>query len=323
MPTFRSALPAACFLVALTGPLLAQGDSAATSAQGIDTTADVLVLDHDFSTGSDEFVRVFLESRQVYRGELNYPDVTLQIRPVGGRIRPPRVYPLLSAEGSTGASIVELYPDVDGMYEIRPVTGTGSGVGSRLRLYRDVSASHRRTAVLSRPGWEIGLELAAGWHSGFAQSSGTLPATAADPHGGTDIEACFSARSAPGLSRVGMCAFGIGYQSQIGAKSILWFFTEPRLRLLGKAPRGRSGWELGTLFRVGLGSIERSPTVPWIFAPGAYVARQIHPDGHGAGWSVQCSYHHAFYNGFPRLVGNTGSDRPHSDRLSLGLGWYQ
>jgi hypothetical protein len=323
MPTLRSALLAAGSLVALTGPLLAQRDSATASGRGIDTTADVLVLDHDFSTGTDEFVRVFFESRQVYRGELNSPDVTLQIRFVGGRVRPPRVYSLVGPGASSGSSIAEIYPDVDGMYEIRPVTGAGSGVGSRLRLYRDVSASHRRTAILNRPGWEIGLELATGWHSGFAQSNGTLPASAADPHGGSDVEACFSARSAPGISSLSMCVFGIGYQSQVGAKSILWFFTEPRLRLLGKAPRGRSGWELGALFRVGLGSIQRSPTVPWIFAPGAYVARQIHPGGRGTGWSIRCSYHHAIYDGFPRLVGNTGADRPQSDRLSLGLGWYQ
>jgi hypothetical protein len=306
----------------LASPLGAQDVPGASSRPEADT-ADVLVLDHDFATGGGEFVRVFLESRQVYRAELSTADVTLQIRAIGGKIRAPRVYAMLGSESSSGVSEVELYPDVDGQYEVRPVTGAGSGVGTRLRLFRDVRESHRRIAVLDKPGWEIGMELASGWHSGFAQSNGPLPTTAGDTHAGSDVEVCFSARSAPGVPRLSMCVLGLGYQSQTGDRSIAWIFTEPRVRILGKARRGKSNWEVGALFRFGVGSINRSSTVPVILAPGVYVARHIRTNTHGAGWSVQASYSHATYKGFSTPLGNTDAVPPHSDRLMLGLGWYQ
>jgi hypothetical protein len=322
MPILRPALAAVSLVLALAGRLTAQAVPGASSRPEADTT-DVLVLDHDFSTGGAEVVHVFLESRQVYRGELSSPDVTLQVRALGGKTKAPRIYALLGSDSPSGASIVEVYPDVDGEYEIRPVTGTGSGVSTRLRLFRDIRASHRRTAILDQPGWEIGMELAASWHSGFAQSNGPLPVSARDPHTGSDVEVCFAARSAPGVPRFSMCVLGLGYQSQTGAPSILWIYTEPRVRILGKARRGRSNWEMGALFRFGAGSINRSSTVPVIFAPGAYVARHIRTGASGSGWSIMASYAHPTYKGFPTPLGNTDAVPPHNDRLTLGLGWYQ
>jgi hypothetical protein len=283
----------------------------------------VLVLDHDFSAGVGEVVRVFLESRQVYRAELSTPDVTLRVRTLGGRGKQPRVYPFLNADTPSGASIVEVYPDADGDYEIRPISSRGSGISTRLRLYRDVRASHRRTAVLDHPGWEIGVEVAGGWHSGFAQQNGPLPPTTADPHDGRDIEACFTARSAPGIPRFNMCVLGVGYQSQTGAPGILWVYTEPRLRVIGRARRGRSNWEAGALLRLGGGSINRGSSVPFLLAPGLYLARHIRHNQSGAGWSFQASWSHASYKGFPTALGNRGPTHPHSDRVVFGVGWYQ
>jgi hypothetical protein len=111
-----------------------------------------LVLEHDFATGGGEIVRVFLERGQVYRAEMTTPDVTLQIRAVRGKIKPPRVYNVLGPEASSTQSEVEVYPDVDADYEIKPISGASSGVGTRLRLYRDVSESHRRMAIMDKPG---------------------------------------------------------------------------------------------------------------------------------------------------------------------------
>jgi hypothetical protein len=310
-----------------TGLVLSAGAPAAAQSvpdrQPVDTNADVLVLDYDFSAGGAELVRVFLESRQVYRAELSTPDVSLQVRTLGGRGRQPRVYSVLNADSPSGLSIVEVYPDVDGDYEIRPIASSGSGLSTRLRLYRDVRASHRRTAVLDHPGWEIGVEVAGGWHSGFAQQNGPLPPTAPDPHGGSDVEACFSARSAPGIPRFSMCVLGVGYQSQAGAPGILWVYTEPRVRVLGRAQRGRSNWEAGALLRLGGGNIERSPSVPFLLAPGAYVARHIRRTKSGAGWSFQASWSHATYKGFATSPGNANPVHPHNDRLAFGVGWYQ
>ena len=124
MPGLRPLFVAVSLMLA--SPLGAQDVPGASSRPEADT-ADVLVLDHDFATGGGEFVRVFLESRQVYRAELSTADVTLQIRAIGGKIRAPRVYAMLGAESSSGVSEVEMYPDVDGQYEVRPVTGAGVG----------------------------------------------------------------------------------------------------------------------------------------------------------------------------------------------------
>jgi hypothetical protein len=312
MSHLRPTLVTAGLVLVLARPLFAQAESASQARPAIDTTADVLVLDHDFAA-TGEVVRIFLQSKQVYRAELSSPDLTLQIRAVGGRIRAPRVYPITGPESASQASVVELYPDVDAEYEIRTVAQNGLGVATRLRLIRDVSASHRRVALLGKPGWRVGFELATGWHSGFAQSTGSLLIATAEPHAGSDVEACFTAR-AP--HSAGLCVFGIGYQSQVGSKSILWFYTEPRLGLISKRT---SGWDLGPLFRVGVGSIERISSTPWVFAPGAFIARQIRSNEHGGGWSIQGSYSHALYSGFP----GTGSVHPQSDHLTLGLGWYQ
>jgi hypothetical protein len=321
MPYVRPMLATAGLVVALASSLLAQTESASTAGPSVDSTADMLVLDHDFTSAAGEVVRVFLQSKQVYRAELASPDLTLQIRAVGGRIRPPRIYPITGPESASQASVAELYPDVDAEYELRAIGQSGAGVVTRLRLVRDVSASRRRMAVLGKPGWGVGFELATGWHSGFAQSTGSPSATAtADPHAGTDVEACFSARSPRGAA---ICVFGIGYQSQVGAKSILWFYTEPRLRLIGKGAPGRSNWEFGALFRVGVGSIERTSSSPLILAPGGYIARQIRSGDHGGGWSIQGSYSHALYSGFPDPLAGTSVERRNSERLTLGLGWYR
>ena len=83
MPGLRPLFVAVALTLA--SPLGAQDVPGASSRPEADT-ADVLVLDHDFATGGGEFVRVFLESRQVYRAELSTSDVTLQIRAIGGRI---------------------------------------------------------------------------------------------------------------------------------------------------------------------------------------------------------------------------------------------
>jgi hypothetical protein len=313
MPHIRPTLVTAGLVVAVASSLLAQAESASLAVPVIDTTADVLVLDHDFAVAG-EMVRIFLQSKQVYRVELSAPDLTLQIRAVGDRIRPPRIYPITGPESASQASVLELYPDVDAEYEIRAVGQSGLGVATRLQLIRDVTASHRRIAVLGKAGWGTGFELATGWHSGFLQSTGDLTGTA---HAGTDVEACFSVRAPHGS---GLCVFGIGYQSQVGSKSILWFYTEPRLGLIGNHT---SAWEFGPLFRVGVGSIERTSSSPWIFAPGAFIARQIRTNNRGGGWSIQASYSHALYGGFPASLEGANRGQPQSDHLALALGWYQ
>jgi hypothetical protein len=288
--------------------------------RGAADSADVLVVDHDF-TGPHEFVRVFLQAGQVYRAELSSPDLTLEIRGLVRTTQLPRIYSFLPTDTPSGSSFVELYPQVDAEYEIRSVAIAGSAVATRMRLYRDVKASRRRYIVRHTPGWEVGVELASGWHSGFLQSSAA--ASLESPESGTGLEACFSARSAPGIRRLGMCVVGLGYESQAGSKSILWLYTEPRVRLLGRFHPGKSNWELGALLRFGVGMISASPDTPTILGPGVYVARHIRTNPQGAGWSLQASYSHASFRGFSRPAGVGGPRIPTSDRLTFGVGWYQ
>jgi hypothetical protein len=319
----RSALTFACAVLGFASALAAQDQSDKPSSD----TVNVTILDYDF-TGVYEFARVFLQNGLVYRAELSSEDVTLIIQGLAGRqTRPPRVFPFLGSDSPSGTSIVEIYPQEDAEYEIRPVLVAGGGVATRLRLYRDVRASRRREYVLNNPGWEVGVELASGWHSAYPQSQTSLPVGSADPQAGTDLDVCFSARTPPGPKRFGWCVLGFGHQAQHAAPSILWIFTEPRIRLVGHSHPGQSNWELGALLRFGVGMISASSKNPTVLGPGAYVARHIRSGSHSGSFSFQLAYTRAFYKGFGS--GQTGAIImgqdivPKSHRLSFGVGWYK
>jgi hypothetical protein len=287
----------------------------------IPDTADVLVVDHDFGAPGER-VPLFLQARQVYRAELSSEDATLVIRAKTRGIPQARVYPVSNALSPSGGSVFEIYPDRDGEYEILPVGLQGSRLSTRLRIYRDVRESRRRVATANKPGWELGIEVAGGWHSAFVQSSAASP-PASGTDLGSDLEACLTARNAPGAPRLNLCVLGVSHQSQHAASNILWVYTEPRLRLFGRARPGLSNWELGPLFRFGVGMISGVSETPIVLGPGFYVARHIRKDPDGSGWSLQVSYFHAFYRGFDTPTGASSGSGPQSNRLSFGVGWYQ
>jgi hypothetical protein len=291
-----------------------------SSVSSAHDTSYVLLLDHDFS-GPAERIQISLQNGQVYRAELNSTNASLEIRGVERTIQAPHIYPFLSMQTPSGTTLLEIYPEKDALYEIRSREIGGDQLPTRLRLYRDVAASSRRDFVRTHRTWEIGLELVGGWHSGFAQSS-TTPALGNDPTGGTDVEGCFTARGAAPSSRSRLCVFGVGYQSQHGARSILWIYTEPRFRLLGAGGVDHSGWEIGPLFRFGVGMISASPATPVVIAPGAYIARQLRSVSHQGGWTLQASYSRSFYKGFTRPIG-TEPATPKGHRFSVGVGWYR
>jgi hypothetical protein len=310
----RPALVIAWLVLGTGTPLRAQGPQPPVDS------SDVLVLDHDFASGG-EVVRVFLTDMQVYRAELSSPDVTLEIRARFSGMKALRAYPILGPVSASGASILEIYPDQDGEYEIRPLSLQGSRISTRLRLYRDASESRRRMTVVNKPGWELGIELAGSWHSGFAQTSVT-PLPASNPSGGTDIEACLSARSAPKAPRFGMCVLGVSHQSQSGAPNILWVYTEPRLGILRADHQRYSSWEAGALLRFGVGI--NSSSTPRVLAPGVFVSRHIRTTHDGDTWSVQLAYSHGFYKGFKKPQFTTAAPyTPENHRFTFGVGWYR
>jgi hypothetical protein len=312
----------AWLFVGLASALQAQTDTVSQSADSV----DALVVDHDF-TGGFEFVWVFLQGGQVYRAELSSTDVGLDIRTPGRAVQPPRFYTYLPSDTPSGSSIIEIYPEVDTEYEIRPTGIATARVGTRLRLYRDVRASRRRQNVRNSPGWEIGVEMASGWHSAYPQSQTALPSGSADPQAGTDVDLCFSARTPPGKQGFNWCVLGLGYQSQRQDPTILWIFTEPRVRILGHSRAHVSSWELGALLRFGVGMISASSQSPRMLGPGVYVARYIRSGSGGGGLSLQLAYTRAFYQGFAK--GGFGTFpppeeiSPKSHRLSFGVGWYK
>ncbi len=284
-------------------------------------TADVLVVDHDFAALGEQ-VRIFLQAKQVYRAELSSEDVTLIIKARTRGIPQARLYPISNELSPSGGSVYEIYPDRDGEYDVWAASLQGSRLSTRLRIYRDVHESRRRVATANKPGWELGVEVAGGWHSAFAQSSAAVPsASRGDP--GSDLEACLTARNAPGVPRLNLCVLGVSHQSQHAAPNILWVYTEPRVRLFGRARPGLSNWEMGPLLRFGVGIISGVSETPIVLGPGLYIARHIRKDPDGSGWSFQVSYFRAFYRGFDSPVGVSSGSGPQSNRLAFGVGWYQ
>jgi hypothetical protein len=311
--------PAAVCAAMLTGwTALLWGQSA--SMQSTRDSSQVLVLDHDF-TGPGEIVRVFLQDGQIYRAEISSPNAVLEIRGVVRTIQVPHIYPFLPSQTPSGSTFLEIYPQKDAEYEIRSLGIGGTRLPTRLRLYRDIEASARRLYVRANRGWGIGVELAGGWHSAFVQSGAVAPA-GTDPAGGLDLEGCFTARGSAFSSRFSLCVLGVGHQSNQDSRSILWVYTEPRFRLLGSGGARGSGWEVGPLFRFGVGMISAAPDTPVLMAPGVYLARFIRTSSRTDGWSLQASYSHPFYKGFARPTGAEPAT-PHGHRLSLGVGWYR
>jgi hypothetical protein len=267
-------------------------------------SADVLVLDHDFTPG--EFVRVFLAAGVVYRAELKTPDIALTVSPRRAGLPPVFVAREIDAPTASGGAVYSLRPTADGEYEIR-AQAEGGGV-TNLQLYRDIKASRRRQKILDTPGWEIGLEASAGYHSGYSvEDSGGA---------GVNVEGCFAARTGPGIGRiVSGCVFGIGYHDRGQVGHIVWFFIEPRFRLAGGRPRGHSNTEGGILFRGALGDVSGVSANPVLLAPGIYLARHLRRNLHGDGWSFTLADQLGF-------LLNTGSTHSTYNQVSFSIGRF-
>ena len=302
----RGPLVIAAALLCLVSAVDAQQD---TSAQR--DSADVLLVDQDL-TGRGEFVRVFLERRQVYRAELSSSQVSLSITayPSG----PPAFFAREEAASrASGTTVFSIYPRADQEHEIR-VLGQGAPA-VRLRLYRDLSASRRRARVLDEPGWEIGAEVSVGYFSGYLVGSGSTSFVESD-EGGATLQGCFSARNGPGSLRLWSgCALGFAWDSRPGGADVIWVFLEPRLRLFGSRPRGQPNTEAGVLFRAGAGMVERTSNNPIVLAPGIFVAHhRRNAQGRGVGFTL--SAQHGF------LKGTHGVGDQSTDRILLGIGYF-
>ena len=117
--------------------------SAAAKADSI----DVLVGEYDL-TFSGEFVRLQLTKGQVYRVEFTSTTGTLQIRP--RRNSEQLALPLIIEDipRASGTQAVAIAPRHDGEYDFRAL-GT-SGVGARLRVFREIKSSERWRRISGR-----------------------------------------------------------------------------------------------------------------------------------------------------------------------------
>jgi hypothetical protein len=223
-------------------------------AQEPEVENDVLVLSHSFQAGSREFVRVFLMQGEVYRAEINLDRVSFSIRPRHPGSEPPTVMPLRGNDGTGEEAVYEIYPFKDDEYELQVLDVPAGQTGS-LRIFRDVRASRRRQLAArgagGNSGWKLGIELAAGYHGSYQLSR--YEEFVNVERSGADYEGCLSLRAQ--ATRVWGCLIGFTQHGGGEAASIVWFFVEPRMRLIG----GVIGdpLELGVMMRLGFGAADQ------------------------------------------------------------------
>ena len=84
------------------------------------------ILTHEFTQGSNDFVRLDMKKGMTYRAEVDQPGVQLTIDPIGAGTPRPYVAPLMSGVGASGGSIYQIRPAADGVYQIRTVGPSGA-----------------------------------------------------------------------------------------------------------------------------------------------------------------------------------------------------
>jgi hypothetical protein len=295
--------------------------SAAAAQERPDTTArdssDVLILTHDF-TGPGEFARGTMLKGEVYRAELSTVDAEIEVRPLRGG--PPVFVYRDENAGPSGRGIFLIHPVATAEYQFRLISG---GPVVSLNVYRDLKRSVKRQKVISEPGWEIGAEAGVGFHSGYKLNTADAAIDDSDD-GGINIEGCFSARSGPGILRgVSGCAFGIGYDARPGSKSVVWFFLEPRVRIIGGRPRGESNTEVGVLGRASYGLVGGINRNPKMLSIGAYASRNIRWNKEGKGISFTLAYRYSGINGLGYDENGREFKAPTNSRVTFSIGYYQ
>lgn len=283
-------------------------------AQEPDSNRDILVFNYTFQSGSREFVRIFLMGGEVYRAEIDLGDISFSIRARDPGGQPPTVVPVRESEDGGAESVFEIYPFRDAEYEFQ-VLDVPSGETGKLTIYRDIRASERRRLALhGGPGsrWTMGLEVAAGRHATYQLSR--FEEIMGAERSGTDYEGCLSLRS---QGRLWGCLLGVTRHKSDSAASVLWFFVEPRFRLLGGI-RG-DPLEAGTMFRLGFGNAEEGQAGaaadhPAQIAPGLYLRYWIGREP-GRGMSIDLAGRYAFLLGTD-LEGATYS------HFGIGVGYH-
>jgi hypothetical protein len=268
-------------------------------------TARELMLEIRFSRGSVDTGSVRLERGIVYWAEISGPGTPV-FQPQGGRPLPPLVVPLERAEGAP-ARAYEVHA-----YQARPhlvtVTDLSSAASGVLRLYRDAA---RTRGIAERRDRRVatGLLAAGGFHTGYR----LVPTGAADPAGGTDLEACLLVEAGGWW---GGC-IGVGRQSMPDARYFVWWmFLEGRARLLTGQLLGDHRTDVGVALRLSQG-LDAGPRSldPVMLALGLYVTQHLAAGGRRRGWSVFGAWYHG------RLGNTVETELLDTDRFTAGVIW--
>jgi hypothetical protein len=320
----RLALPAILCLFTSVAPLAGQNQAPSDSGkrQPVDTM-NLLVVDH-FFTGRGEFVRVFLVRDVVYRAEVSNPDVTLDIRGLISGTPTATIQPEDFVPEVSRARTYYIRINADATYEIRAVYSSvesaaapneaGATGVTRLQLYRDA----RRTARWNNSDkWAGGLELSWGNQGTFlVEPQGSTVAPPTKTVGGSLLEGCVAVRYGPGaMRRLGGCAFGVSYNWSPDTANVVWFFLEPRVRVVGGESRWAKPLDIGLLVRLGIGEVEKLDRQPGIFAPGVYASYRLTGRHRGPRLVVQGAYRYEW-------VIESHSSTQTASQETLGLAIY-
>lgn len=302
----RNVILAAAFLTATPAAAPAQDPAA-------DLTLPGAVLERDL--GRDQPVTVLLSTRFIYTALVDVPGADLSLRTTG-----PRPVRGLAARvaGPEGGTRFEVYAAEDGEHLVE-IFGLGSRARIRLRLEVDSAATIAREKRDAAPRITVGVEMAAGGHTGYS------PWTPDSGEGGAGIvEFCLSIRHG---HRLGGC---LGYSREAIPgldQAFDFYFGEFRLTALG-SPEARVPLTAGVAVRIGQGSLSGAgQTVdPSLRSAGIWVAWWPVAASTGRGLMIRTSAAWARYGNLrPQALVPVGSTASRSDdafRFLVGVNWH-
>jgi hypothetical protein len=302
----RHRLVGSCLLVVLTPAALPAQVGARPWSRPLSDSATVVLVEHQFSANTADSVLVSLRKSGFYWAELEGGAGTPVVRPTSRGRWEALVVPRGPAGGG-GPEVFEVHPGATEVHSVQ-VADLSPGTTVTLRLYGNPSEELRLKVARERS-WGIGLGLAAGLHTGYRLD----PTGGIQPGGGGDTEGCIIIESAIGL---GGC-LGIARQSLPDADaSVIWYFIEPRMRLLSRPLFGSAQTDFGLSLRLAQGG-ETGPRniSPSQLSAGVYVTQHLSGSGRRRGWSIHLAYQHGKLGNVPE------TEHRDTDRVIGGLTW--
>lgn len=235
-----------------------------------------IILD-SVMTAEREMVPLQLEHRSIYLLTVT----PAQARPVfllpGPRPDSADLALIETRHGDT--TVYEVYPPKDAAYQLSLHGPTGLAV--HVRLTSDSAAIEHRVAEENRPRWRLGVSARGGYHGGYL-----IGGAGETDKGGGLWEACLATGNG---KRISGC-LGVAHHGHTGdAKSIFWFFIEPRFALLRSRGAGQKVTDVGVQVRMAQGNASRLSIAPVFIGGGLFLSTSLSRDARGRGISLELS----------------------------------